>query len=61
VLSSAEAACLAETTAGLDLDSLVACVKACGFDENSYLSNHLDLQSAGSDTQQALLHFLAHG
>jgi len=49
VLSRTEAAGLAEATAGLDLDRLVACVKACGFDENTYLLNHPDLQSAGSD------------
>jgi hypothetical protein len=61
VLNSAEAARLAETTAGLDLHRLVACVKACGFDEDSYLLNHADLQGAGTDAQQALFHFLARG
>jgi hypothetical protein len=61
VLNSAEAARLAETTAGLDLDRLVACVNACGFDENSYRLNHSDLQSTGSNAPQALFHFLAHG
>jgi hypothetical protein len=61
VLSRTEAADLAEATACLDLDKLVDCVKACGFDENSYLLNHPDLQSAGTDAAQALFHFLAHG
>jgi hypothetical protein len=61
VLNSAQAALLAERTDGLDPDRLIACVRACGFDENAYLANHADLQSAGFDAPQALHHFLAQG
>ena len=61
MLNSAQAALLAERTDGLDPDRLIACVRACGFDENAYLANHADLQSAGFDAPQALHHFLAQG
>jgi hypothetical protein len=61
VFNGTQAALFAERTGGLDLDRLVACVKACGFDENSYLANHADLQRAGLDPPQALRHFLARG
>lgn len=61
MLNSAQAALLAERPGGLDLDRLISCVKACGFDENSYLADHADLQGAGLDPPQALLHFLAQG
>ena len=61
MLNSGQAALLAERTAGLDLDRLIACLKACGFDENRYLNDHPDLQGAGFDAPQAVLHFLAQG
>jgi hypothetical protein len=61
VLNSAQAALLAERTGGLDPDRLIACVRACGFDENRYLNDQPDLQSAGFDAPQALHHFPAQG
>jgi hypothetical protein len=61
VLNSTQAALLAQRTAGLDLDELISCVKACGFDEGRYLAKQADLQAAGFDPPQALLHFLAVG
>jgi hypothetical protein len=61
VFNGTQVALLAERTGGLDLNRLIACVKACGFDENSYVANHADLRRAGLDPPQVLLHFLTQG
>jgi hypothetical protein len=61
VLSSRQSALLAARTAGLDLDELTRCVKACGFDQNRYVENHPDLRHTDFDGPQGMLHFLAIG
>jgi hypothetical protein len=44
-----------------DLTRLIQCVKACGFDEHSYLTQNPGLRQAGFDPPTALSHFLTHG
>src|SRR5437868_14495065 len=44
-----------------DLSSLIGCVKECGFDETSYLTANVDLQTAGLDPASAFFDFLAYG
>jgi hypothetical protein len=61
LLTSGQSALLEKRTAGLDRDELIRCVKACGFDENRYVENNPDLETAGFDEPQAMLHFLAIG
>ena len=61
MLTSGQSALLEKRTAGLDRKELIRCVKVCGFDENRYIENNPDLQNAGFDEPQAMLHFLAIG
>jgi hypothetical protein len=61
LLTGGQSALLAARAAGLDLDELIGCVKACGFDENRYVENNPDLRDSGFDGSQGLRHFLAIG
>lgn len=44
-----------------NVETLVDCLVACGFDADLYLSDNADLQSAGLDAIGALRHFITHG
>jgi hypothetical protein len=61
VFEREQAGLLGDRTGGVDLDRLIACVNACGFDESRYLADNPALQNAGFDAPAALFHFLAHG